>query len=72
MISDWRKAVKINIFWCSTSKKAGFSEMILAQWKSFMRHVSNKHTDHPDNNFEKCAHNENIEPRKWTKVGMSI
>ncbi|XP_044170402.1 uncharacterized protein LOC122954424 [Acropora millepora] len=43
--------------------------MILAKWKSFMCHVSNNHTDHPDSNFEKCAHHENIEPRKWIKVG---
>ena len=46
--------------------------MILAKWKSFMCHVSNNHTDHPDSNFEKCAHHENIEPKKWIKVGMSI
>ena len=72
VISDWIKAVKNHIFWCSTSTKAGFPEMILAKWKSFMRHVSNKHTGHPDSNFEKCAHDENIEPGKWIKVGMSI
>lgn len=69
VISEWIKAVKNHIFWCSTSTKADFPEMILAKWKSFMRHVSNKHTGQPDSNFEKCAHDENIEPRKWIKVG---
>lgn len=34
-----------------------------------MQHVSNKHTNHPDKLFEECAHNDDIEPRKWIKVG---
>lgn len=46
----------------------GFEELILAKWKSFMRHVSNKHDDHPDTLFPKCAHEE-LEPRVWIKIG---
>ena len=34
-----------------------------------MQHVSNKHTNHPDKLFEECAHDDNIERRKWIKVG---
>lgn len=69
VISEWIKGVKNHIFWCSTSTKADFPDMILAKWKLFMRHISNKHTGHPDSNFEKCAHDESITPRKWITVG---
>ena len=33
-----------------------------------MRHVGNKHNNHPDPLFPKCAHEE-LEKRKWIKVG---
>lgn len=69
VIAQWVKAVKNHIFWCSTSTKSGFQDLILAKWKSFMQHVSNKHSNHPDKLFQECAHDDNIEPRKWIKVG---
>ena len=58
-----------HIFWCSTSTKSGFHDLILAKWKSLVQHVSRKHTNHPDKLFEECEHDDNIEPRKWIKVG---
>ena len=33
-----------------------------------MRHVSNKHTDHPDEDYKNCNHGE-LQPRKWIKIG---
>ena len=33
-----------------------------------MRHVANKHQDHPDPLFPECAHEDDIEPRKWIKL----
>ena len=69
VIAKWVKAVKNHIFWCSTSTKSGFQDLILEKWKSFMQHVSNKHTNHTDKLFEECAHDDNIERRKWMKVG---
>ena len=72
VIGEWIKAVKNHIYWCSTSTRAGFQDLILAKWKSFMQHVSNKHSDHPDALFTDCAHDDDIEPRKWIKVGMII
>ena len=35
-----------------------------------MQHVSNEHSGHLDDYFKKCAHDDNIEPRKLIKVGM--
>jgi len=37
-----------------------------------MRHVCNKHKDHPDSLFKECAHDDDIEPRKWMKIGKYI
>lgn len=68
VIKDWIKGVRNHLYWCTTSTRQGFQEMILAKWSSFMRHVSNLHTDHPNRFFNECAHDE-IEPRKWIKIG---
>ena len=40
----------------------------LAKWKSFLRHVANKHANHPDPLYHKCNHEE-LPPRKWIKIG---
>ncbi len=45
-ILQWITGVKNHIYWCLTSTKQGFEQLILAKWTSFMRHVSNKHEDH--------------------------
>lgn len=69
-IGGWTKAVRNHVYWCSTSTVKGFGNMILAKWKSFMRHVANKHDYRSDNLFPKCAHDELVCERKWIKVGM--
>ena len=70
-IAKWITAVKHHIYWCSTTTKEGFQKLILAKWKSFIRHVANKHTDHPNPLFPECAHKELEKRRKWIKVGKS-
>lgn len=70
-IAKWITAAKNHIYWCSTTTKEGFQNLILAKWTSFIRHVANKHTDHPDTLFKQCAHDEDLERRKWIKVGKS-
>ena len=69
VIKTWIKGVRNHIYWCATSTTQGFEDMILAKWKSFMRHVSNKHKDHDSPIFRECAHGE-LQPRAWIKVGM--
>ena len=53
-IAKWIAAVKHHIYRCSSTTKAGFQKMILAKWKSFIRHVAKKHTNHPDSLFGAC------------------
>lgn len=71
LLKDWMRGVKNHLYWCVTSTMQGFENLILAKWKSFMRHVANKHKDHPDALFTECAHEE-INPRKWIKIGTVI
>ena len=52
-IAKWMKAVRTHLYWCATSTKQGFEELILAKWKSFMNHVTNTHENHPDPLFKK-------------------
>ena len=68
IIKHWMKGIRRHIYWCATSTKAGFESLIIAKWNSFMRHVSNKHDNHPDSLYQQCHHGE-LEPRKWIRVG---
>ena len=68
-ITDWIKGVRNHLYWCATSTKQGFEEMIAAKWKSFMEHVSNKHDNFSSSLFKKCAHEE-IENRRWIRIGI--
>ena len=65
------RGVRNHLYWCVTSTVQGFEELISAKWKSFMGHIRNKHTDHPNSLFSACAHEE-IAPRQWIKIGMQF
>ena len=67
IIKEWSKGIRWHLYWSATSTKLGFSNLILAKWKSFLRHVANKHANHPDPVYHKCNHEE-LPPRKWIKV----
>ena len=64
IIKEWMKGIRKHLYWCATSTKAGFESLILATWSSFLRHVSNKHNNHPDPLYKQCCHGQ-LEPRKW-------
>lgn len=68
-IGEWIKAIRNHIYWCAVSTREGFQAMLLTKWKSLIHHVSNDHTGHPDPLFSECAHDKDIEPRKWIKKG---
>lgn len=71
IIKDWMRGIRRHLYWSATSTKPGFGSLILAKWNSFMCHVSNKHSNHPDPLYKECHHN-NLEPRKWIKVGEFV
>ena len=47
-IQLWMKAISRHLYWCTRSTRQGFGEMIVAKWVSLIRHIANKHKDHPD------------------------
>ena len=67
-IKAWIKAVRGHLYWCATSTKQGFGDLIVAKWTSFLRHVNNRHSDHPDPLYSQCAHGE-LTRRLWIKQG---
>lgn len=71
LLVKWQKAMKNHLHWCATSTKLGFGELILAKWKSIIRHVCNKHTHHPEPLFKQCVHGP-LSRRYWLKKGEVI
>ena len=68
-ISRWISSIRNHLYWCATTTREGFGSLILAKWKSFMRHVQNKHDSHPDELFNECAQEHLEKERKWIKNG---
>lgn len=68
LLMKWQRAIKNHLHWCATSTKLGFGELILAKWKSTVRHVCNKHDNHPDPVFRQCVHGPTSR-RYWLKKG---
>ena len=68
IIACWIKGIQKHLYWCATSTKGGFGSLIAAKWTSFLRHVANKHTEHPNPLYTNSNHGE-LEQRKWIKIG---
>ena len=67
ILKDWAPAIKTHLYWCATSTTQGFGNLIVAKWRSFTRHVCDKHEKHPDELYPKCAHTPLTQRRKWIK-----
>ena len=52
IIIKWQKSIKNHLHWCATSTSPGFGDLIIAKWKSLIRHACNKHKEHPDTLFQ--------------------
>ena len=64
ILKEWSKAIKNHLYWCTTSTKQGLGALIVAKWTSIVRHVVNKHDNHPNPLYKKCHHGE-FEPHNW-------
>lgn len=71
-INRWISSIRNHLYWCATTTREGFGSLILAKWKSFMRHVQDKHDSHPDDLFDECAHDHLEKERKWIKNGKFL
>ena len=52
-----------HLYWCVTSTKQGFVDLVRAKWLSLIHHTSDRHCDHPNELFPVCNHGE-LEPRE--------
>ena len=68
VISNLIRGISKHLYWCTTSSKPRFGSLISAKWHSFLRHVADKHKNHPDTLYSECNHG-HLERRKWFKVG---
>ena len=68
-VLEWIQPCANHLYWSATTTFSGNGLVIWAKFKSFFGHVTNKHTNLPDKLFEKCAHEANIQDRKWLKEG---
>ena len=71
-ISHWVKGVRNHLYWCAMSTRQGFEDLIDAKWRSLMQHVANKHDNHGSPLFQKCAHDDEIESRRWIRIGIKL
>jgi hypothetical protein len=68
-INGWIKACTNHLYWCATTTPDGNGEVIYAKFQSFFSHIINKHSNLENQVFNKCAHGDAIEPRKWLDQG---
>ena len=69
ILLSWIKGMRNHLYWCATSAKEEFGEMILAKWRSFKNHVADRHEGHNSNLFPRCAHEELDTPREQIRIG---
>jgi hypothetical protein len=55
-LNEWIKPCANHLHWSATSTYDGNGLVIWAKFKSFLRHMVNKHSDHSDPLFNQCAH----------------
>jgi hypothetical protein len=71
-VNDWIKPCENHLYWSATSTFSGNGMVIWAKFKSFLKHMVNIHTDESNPLFDKCAHEDDIQPRKWLTIGMIL
>ena len=67
----WVKGIRTHLYWSAMSTKMGYGDVTVAKWKPIVRHITNKHENHPDELFPKCTHDE-LDDRLWLQVGMYL
>ena len=69
-VNEWIKPCTNHLYWSARTTHSGNGEVISAKFYSFLSHVVNKHKDLDNPLFNKCAHDETIQQRKWLDKGM--
>ncbi|XP_065065424.1 uncharacterized protein LOC135691494 [Rhopilema esculentum] len=70
IINKWTATIRNHLYWCATSSKQGFGQLIIAKWKSIINHIQDIYT-HEDPLFNTCIHQTFDRKRKWIKNGTT-
>ncbi|XP_028414075.1 uncharacterized protein LOC114537143 [Dendronephthya gigantea] len=65
LISEWIRPCTNHLFWSARTTQNRNGDVIWAKFSSFFSHVVNKHKNLKNPLFNKCAHEDEIQPRKW-------
>ena len=68
-ITNWIKPCTNHLYWSARTTISGNGEVIWAKFTSFLSHVVNKHNGLDNPLFNKCAHDDSIEPQEWIDKG---
>ena len=71
ILKDRMKWIRNHLYWYALSTNPDFGKLIVAKWKSFIRHVAKKVHGQNDPSFPDCAH-DHLEERKWIKIGNFV
>ncbi|KAG0434625.1 hypothetical protein HPB47_018980 [Ixodes persulcatus] len=66
VLRKWKSTIIRHLYWCARTSD-GDGDLVLAKWKSIMRHVIDVHI-HQDPLHPACAHGD-IRNRKWLEEG---
>ena len=69
-VAEWIKPCTSHLFWSARTTHDGNGEVIWAKFSSFLSHVVNEHEKLENPLFNKCAHKDIIQPRKWLDKGI--
>ena len=71
-ITEWIKPCTSHLYWSARTTHDGNGEVVWAKFSSFLGHVVDKHDNLENPLFNKCGHNEMIQPRKWLEEGTAL
>lgn len=69
-IAEWIKPCTNHLFWSARTTHDGNGEVIWAKFSSFLSHVVDEHEELENPLFNRCAHMDIIQPRKWLDKGI--
>ena len=69
IVNEWIKPCANHLFWSAMTTQDGNDVVFWAKFTSFLSHVVNKHKNLKNPVFDKCAHGDGIQPRKWQDEG---
>ena len=68
--AEWIKPCTSHLFWSARTTHDGNGEVIWAKFSSFLSHIVDEHKNLENPLFNKCAHMDIIQPRKWLDKGI--